>query len=295
MNKLASSALGTLIFLTLQGCAEISIAARLVDVAVINRANGERLTPYRHGGRLYIAGSPGEPYSIELKSRLGERVLTVVSVDGVNVLSGETAAALQSGYVLDAGQRYAISGWRKSLDDVARFVFTALPDSYAARTGRPVNVGVIGVAVYREKLVPPPINQATPYAHRPEADYGRLMSPGLPAVDKAESGRGNSIDESAAPGEPTRRAETGAAAPAAAAALEQRAKKIGTGHGEREYAPARYTEFARNSDAPDEVIAIYYDSRANLMARGIIPASAPRFAEPQPFPAGGRFVADPRG
>ena len=270
MNKLVSSALGTLIFLALQGCAEISIAARLVDVAVVNRANSERITPYQHDGKLYIAGTPGEAYSLELKSRLGERVLAVVSVDGVNVLSGETAAALQSGYVIDAGQRYAISGWRKSLDDIARFVFTALPDSYAARTGRPTNVGVIGVAVYREKFVPPPISQVTPHSRRSYADDGRLASP---TADKAESERSESLNGSTA--------------------SEQRAKKLGTGHGEREYAPTRYTEFVRNSNAPEEVIAIYYDSRANLVARGIIPVSVPRFAEPQPFPAGGRFVADP--
>ena len=41
------------------------------------------------------------------------------------------------------------------MDDVAQFYFTDLPDSYAARTGRPRNVGVIGVAVFRE--APPPV------------------------------------------------------------------------------------------------------------------------------------------
>jgi len=40
------------------------------------------------------------------------------------------------------------------------------------------------------------------------------------------------------------------------------------------------------------MISIYYDSRANLIARGVIP-SAPR-AEPNPFP-GFRFTPDPRG
>jgi len=53
--------------------------------------------------------------------------------------------------VLDGWGTTRISGWRKSLSRVARFYFTALPDSYAARTGRPENVGVIGVALYRER------------------------------------------------------------------------------------------------------------------------------------------------
>ena len=147
----------------LLGCTQSSLAARptyssrLTEVTVLNRATGERLKPYRHHGKLYVAGSPGDPYQIELASRGGERLLTVLSVDGINVLNGQTAMPSQSGYVLDAGQTYAISGWRKSMSDVAQFVFTALPDSYAARTGRPGNVGVIGVAVFREKALPPPV------------------------------------------------------------------------------------------------------------------------------------------
>jgi len=55
-----------------------------------------------------------------------------------------------------ARQSFEVNGWRKSLEEVAAFYFTALPDSYAARTGRPQNVGVIGVAVFREQQLPRP-------------------------------------------------------------------------------------------------------------------------------------------
>jgi hypothetical protein len=66
-------------------------------------------------------------------------------------------------------------------------------------------------------------------------------------------------------------------------------EKLGTGHGERMYAPTQHTEFRRATSAPGEVITIYYDSRANLIAQGVIP----RYARlPQPFPNGG-FVPDP--
>ena len=37
---------------------------------------------------------------------------------------------------------------------IAAFYFTELENSYAARTGRPDNVGVIGVAVFRKKPEP---------------------------------------------------------------------------------------------------------------------------------------------
>jgi hypothetical protein len=54
-----------------------------------------------------------------------------------------------------------------------------------------------------------------------------------------------------------------------------------------------YTHFRRASPAPDEVIAVHYDSHANLVAMGVIPRE-PRLVAPNPFPAG-RFVPDPRG
>jgi len=73
---------------------------------------------------------------------------------------------------------------------------------------------------------------------------------------------------------------------------EKKSMRLGTGHGQREYSPTRYTEFVRNSDSPDEIVTIYYDSRANLIARGII--RSPRLTEPAPFPAGAGFVPDPR-
>ena len=280
-----------------------------------SQLTGERLQPYRHGGRLYVAGTPGDRYFIELKSKHGERVLTVLSVDGINVLTGQTAATLQSGYVIDGGQSYGISGWRKSMDDVAQFVFTALPNSYAARTGRPGNVGVIGVAVYREKAAPAqPITMA-PYSLPAEPWRGesRLQAKDESARDALD---GAARQADAAPSALAKKAESdlggyGSNAPAAAGVLAERradqsesraalraeaelkSMKLGTGHGEREYSPTRHTEFVRNSDSPDEIITIYYDSRANLIARGIIPS--PRLAEPTPFPAGAGFVPDPRG
>jgi len=247
--------LATLLLIT--GCISGAAAAALADVQVIDRTTGQTLETWRHRGRLYVAGTPGNRYAVSLRNRSEGRVLTVISVDGVNAVSGETANASQSGYVLAPGQSAEIAGWRKSMEEVAAFYFTRIGDSYAARTERPQNVGVIGVAVFNE-YVPP-------------AQIG--------AQEKAESSADN------ATGSAARSAAKAAAAPAAEA-------KLGTGHGERIAARVGTTEFRRQSTQPNEVITIYYDSRANLIARGIIPG-APRFGHPNPFPGG--FVPDPKG
>ena len=164
-----------------------------VDVRVTDRATGETLPIYWHDGKWWVPGKPGRRYAVALTNRGGGRVLTVVSVDGVNVISGETAAPDQTGYVLSSGQAAQITGWRKDMSRVAAFEFTSLPNSYAARTGRPDNVGVVGVAVFREKLryVPPP-------AVLQEKQSSREAAPSAPAAGASSDGTGSNERHGAA-------------------------------------------------------------------------------------------------
>ena len=127
------------------------VKSNLVQVDVYDRADGLALPVYQKDGRNYIVGVPGHEYAVRIRNTTGGRVLAVTSVDGVNVISGDTAAPSQSGYVLDPWGSVEIAGWRKSMSRTAAFYFTDLGDSYAARTGRPQNVGVIGVAVFQER------------------------------------------------------------------------------------------------------------------------------------------------
>ena len=168
----------------------------LAELSVYDRDQGRNLHVYEHEGRHYVVGKPGNRYQIILRNRSDQDLLAVTSVDGVNVISGATATWQQSGYVLDPYRQTDIKGWRKSMSHVAQFYFTALSDSYAARTGRPDNVGVIGVALFRSRIEPPP--------------YGE---------DRELSERdARAADQSAAGAAPPARAE----------------KKLGTGHGQKE-------------------------------------------------------------
>jgi hypothetical protein len=252
--------------------ASVAHAGSLADLEVYDRTAGRTLPIYEHEGRLYVAGEPRHQYELRVRNTSGGRLLAVTSVDGVNVLSGETAAQEQGGYVLGGWDSVRIEGWRKSLDEVATFYFTRLGDSYAARTGRPHDVGVIGVALFRERRAP----------HRPCCPPWR--------DDRA-------IPPSAAPAPETsaQAYEEGEAAHDSSAANQrQRSEsKLGTGHGHREASPAQYVEFKRAASTPDETLVIYYDSRRNLVAQGVLPQRERRLADrrPEPFPNG--FVPDP--
>ena len=243
-------------------------AGALVDLAVVNRATGERIPVHAHRGRVYVPGTPGSKYSLIITNKTGERVLAVTSVDGVNVITGETASPSQSGYVLDPWGSVEVSGWRKSMSEVAAFVFTSLPDSYAARTDRPGNVGVIGVAVFREYRPPRPRD----LQQQPEQLSG-------PRSESGDSASGSCV-------------ACGTLGSAQSAPAPRKEEKLGTGHGERESSYASWTDFRRASEQPAELVSIWYDSRANLVAHGVIPARP--YAEPNPFP-GFRFVPDPKG
>lgn len=264
-------------------------AARpLVDVSITDQTAAHVLPTYLDRGETYVAGVPGHRYSLTLRNNSGERVLAVVSVDGVNAVTGQTASAQQAGYVLGPWETAEVKGWRKSLSDVAEFYFTELPDSYAARTGRPDNVGVIGVAVFRERVRRP---IAQPSIAKPDYDRkgGRAAEPMPESRDRAAADTAS--EAAAAPPVGAASNAAGARAPSAPV-LEREAvakQQLGTGHGERVYDPIDTTTFERLTSRPQQVVKIFYDDYDTLVARGII--SVPHRHAPEAFPVG--FVPDP--
>ena len=261
----------------------------LVDMQIVDRSRGDVLSSWRYRGASYVAGRPGDRYAVRLSNRSGARVLVVLSVDGVNAVSGETASTGQTGYVLGPWASAEITGWRKSYSEAAAFYFTALPDSYAARTDRPDNVGVIGAAVFRERVQQPvqrPFEAQPPVASN-RLDRDERQEPERRAAQAAGS-TGAAADASS---------ERSATAPAASPppmrerdSFAKKAEKLGTGHGEREYSPTTQTSFERASSQPAEIVQVRYDSYANLVASGVIGRPRPPVF-PEPFPG---FAPDPR-
>jgi hypothetical protein len=272
-------------------------AGSLVDVQIVDRQLGQVLPAYRHRGVPFVAGQPGHRYAVRMVNRTGARVLVVLSVDGINAISGETAAVSQTGYVLAPYASAEITGWRKSMTEAAAFYFTSLADSYAARTDRPDNVGVIGAAVYRERVRLEPRGWELPGSSSSrESDAARdaargagsglgdrRAAPSVQPAPSSDTARANAAPVPAAPAAESERADS-------VGKLAQRAERIGTGHGVREHAQITHTAFERAGSEPNEIVRVRYDSHANLVAMGVIRAPEPA-GEPQPF---ARFAPDPR-
>jgi hypothetical protein len=212
-------------------------------------------------GRYYLEAHAGSRYSVSLANRSSERLGVVLTVDGLNAISGARDDGRGRMYVLDPWQSTSVQGWRTSLQEVRQFTFVDERRSYAARTG-PANekMGWIEVAVYRERrpfvrVAPTPAPYAEP---RREA----------PADEQANRDRERGDAKSAAPAQ-----APGADAAAGAAARESTAKTqsySGTGWGERTQDPVVLVSFEPES-APCQRTTLRYEYRSALMALGILP------------------------
>ncbi|WP_313177800.1 hypothetical protein [Stenotrophomonas sp.] len=235
-----------------------------VRMSLVDRDRGTELRSYPADGQRWVAGERGHRYAVRLYNDSPRRVLVVLSVDGINAISGEDATPSQTGYVLNPGQSADITGWRKSQDEVAQFVFSSPGGSYASRTGRPDNVGVIGIAVFNERTVWRP--EPRPILRRPASPAPMAEASAASADARASRAEGY--------------------------AAKSQAPALGTGHGDRETSQVRDTAFERASRDPAYVTELRYDSARNLRARGIVLDTRSRLPrEPQAFP--NRYVPDP--
>jgi hypothetical protein len=301
VNLCALAALGGLVSLSVF-CNPALALGRLADVTVTDRSTGSTLPVHFYNGEYWVAGVPGAKYSIDIWNRSSQRVLAVTSVDGLNVLTGKTASPQQTGYVINGSDRYGITGWRKSDSSVAAFQFTASPNSYAERTGRPLDVGVIGVALFRERQEPvikkydykhdheqasrSRLDQAAPPAPISVPSAAPIAEPAASAARAAPMARAESAD--------TNQSNIKESLSRSDKSSIQAAPKLGTGHGERETSVVSQVNFERERHNPNEVIRIRYDSRENLIAMGVIREFPPYGSQPNPFPGSTQsYVPDP--
>jgi hypothetical protein len=247
------------------------------DVEVL--VDGAPVPTYAHNGETYVLGQIGDRYVVRVSNHSGRRIEAVVSVDGRDVVDGKPADFRRNrGYLVPAWGSVDIDGWRLSSHQAAAFRFSSVADSYAARTGSAREVGVIGVAVFPERYMPPPRPYDRPYYPYDEAPYDRSYdrrksegpSAGASADTAGEATSGLPPARSAEPAPaspPLANAEK--AAPYARRAPSQR-PGLGTEFGEAVSSPVREVEFVRaNFSRPSVILGVRYNDRQGLIAAGV--------------------------
>ena len=135
--------------------------------------------------RSYVEARDNERYRIVVHNGTGERVGVVIAVDGRNIISGEQShlAPNERMYVLDPYRAGEFEGWRTGRDQVNRFYFTGMSDSYAAAWGDYSAMGVIAVAAYQGR-------ERRQYGNREGRERDRSMSPSGPRAQRESPGTG---------------------------------------------------------------------------------------------------------
>ncbi len=192
---------------------------------------------WKGGTRLikkYLEAKKGEPYGIVIRNNTPERIGVVIAVDGRNIISGGMSDLKRSEtmYIVNPHEYARYDGWRTSDSEVHRFYFTDPSDSYSVRTFADSSaMGVIAVAVFREKDRPQPVLEQK----RKEA---------APAAPSA-SGGGRSQEKALAD------------------------ESAGTGFGDAQYSPVIHVEFEPER-MPVQKTIVKYEWRETLCRKGIL-------------------------
>jgi hypothetical protein len=267
-----------------QGFWEGDATGSRVGVAVEVEGRRAPLYPSTDGsGRRYFEAREGAPYAVVLSNRTRERLGVVLTVDGLNAITGQRDAGRGRMYVLAPYEETTVRGWRSSLDEVRQFRFVDERTSYAARTGQASGrLGWIEATVFREDR---------PYVSRPcgwfpcavPRDRVEEPSTGDEGYDGPAARSSEAPPAAAAPeSRPMDRADGGATQNKSAEGLRRAPSAEtdrsfpGTGWGERAYDPVRVVDF-RAQAAPAEQITLRYEYARTLRALGILPAPNPHW------------------
>ncbi len=257
-----------------------------VGVSVEVEGRWAPLYPAPDATRFYLEARAGARYAVLLTNRTRERLGVVLTVDGLNAISGERDTAIGRMYVLGPWEQTTVRGWRSSLSDVRQFTFVDERSSYAARAGKANgHMGWIEVAVFREQraFVGRPCGSLPWCGDRP---VDRTMEP---EARKELDDEGRDARRDAEP-------SAGAAAPPASEreAARDRDDKAesrsgdlyrpapapsaksfpGTGWGDRAYDPVTVVEF-RPEPVAAERVTLRYEYPGTLRALGILPIPYP--------------------
>ena len=262
-----------------------------VNVEIIS--DGKHLIKHTKNGKNYFEVPESGDYIIRIRNNTFWREEIVVSVDGLSVMDGEEASFNTRGFVVPGCSYIDIIGWHRTDDDVASFTFDKKKASYSAQIGKGTdNVGVIGVAVFEDRVLSYWNPQCLPYWISPDIPYwdppylsiGEYFSYGddgsrftcttnshqtlaKEVVHCENADATHNINEANLTNEVD--------------SLTDAQYNIGTGYGKEEPMKVTRIAFERASLTPNFVTSYRYASRPTLVKWGVITEKP---TQPNPFP-----------
>jgi len=202
---------------------------------------------YRNG-KKWIEARKDSIFSIKIENSSYNRVLAVISVDGLNVINAKHEDPHNStGYIINSNSSIVVPGWLIDQEKVREFVFTERGTSYAKKIGADQsNIGVIGAAIFPEK----PRYHLSTWNSQPTFSYS--------------FSNGYNYSNGAVPITATNFTEK----------LYRSDVSVGSG----EYQNYNTEEVSFNRDKLETTLVIYYENKEKLIEMGILDNNSP-----QPF------------
>lgn len=275
----------------------MQLSSPLFQLKVV--VSGRPIQEYRGpDNTMFVEGREGSNFELELNNLTGRRLLVHPTVDGLSCMNGKLASKNDNkhGYVLPPFMSIRVPGWRLDDEEVAQFFFAGSGKSYAEKTGRGEDKGVIACAVWEEKAwvtVNGIWQRGLPNANNDltfDTSQLRYTIPELTVEPHANINYGSGGEE------PTMRGFTCSSRinPETASGGSQigcprtqnLTQNLGTGYGKRTEHQVYKVSFETATAEPQCLAVVYYDDRRGLRARGIkVPVEDGYFkALPNPFP-----------
>jgi len=184
------------VILTLVVAALPALAAEHGPYSLEVLVDGAPLHEHAARGKTYVEAREGCEYAIRLTNRTSGRIAVALSVDGLNTIDAKTTTAREaSKWILAPYQAITLDGWQTSSSTARRFFFTTEEESYGAWLGRTDKLGVISVAVFRERVADPPAPILSPPSRESRSPARKSAAPesGL-SDDLAATGIGRQVD-----------------------------------------------------------------------------------------------------
>jgi hypothetical protein len=270
--------------------------------------DGSPAPTFWYRGESYVMGRTGERYMIRVSNNTSRRIEAVVTVDGRDVVDGKPGDYRKKrGYLVPAWGHVDIDGWRISQSEAAAFRFSSVADSYAARMGNAREVGVIGVAVFPERVWRPRPLPPPPHPHCCfDDDYGRYAPEGKRSAEApapATSAPSDAMADARGYGSMGNKDKAEASRGSYAPRRHER-PGLGTEFGEAVSSRIHEVGFVRaNSSSPTVVLGVRYNDREGLLAMGVNvdgvypwPGDVELRRTAEPFPSSPRrYAAPPAG
>lgn len=248
--------------------------------------NGKPAKEYSHDGKIFIEGREGTKFSLRFHNDSWWRKLFVPAIDGLSIIDGKPASYKSSGYIVNGHSTITIDGWRENTEEVAEFYFSSPERAYAHRINKDGNLGVIGVAVFDER-----IEAYSYHYYYGENDMSNYYQTQYylneqPSVTTLNLTCGGQLEAAATT--PDTLSMPRECCSVSNSAVSQ---SIGTGWGDTKKSKITTVEF-KAKDAPESIFEIFYNTREQLELMGVDFKKTPLYVAPQAFP--GQYCKPPQ-